>query len=134
MYSTPQQIDRVMEIINKHKILGHRFTMSQGTKPEIKYGGLSERDFILRKFASGDYQVLVAMKCLDEGVDVPQARTAIIMASSGNPREYIQRIGRIIRRYPDKEIATIYDLVVVPSFNSLPKELRTFEYIIYKKS
>lgn len=133
VYSTPQQIDRAMEIINKRRIFGHRFTMTQGTKPESRYGGLSERDFILQKFATGEYQVLVAMKCLDEGVDVPQARAAIIMASSGNPREYIQRIGRIIRRYPDKEVATIYDLVVVPSFNNLPKELRTFEYSIYKK-
>ena len=52
------------------------------------------------------------MKCLDEGVDVPSAETAIIMASTSNPREYIQRRGRILRRHPDKDLAIIYDMIV----------------------
>jgi len=133
IYCSPQQIDNVMNILKKRGIIAHRFTMDQGTIPEKRYNGLSERDFILQKFAEGEYQVLVAMKCLDEGVDVPPARVAILMASSGNPREYIQRIGRVIRRYPGKNEATIYDIIVTPSFNELPSELKKIEWKIFQK-
>jgi superfamily II DNA or RNA helicase len=111
----------------------HRFTMDEGTAAESRYGGISERDYILKKFADGDYHILVAMKCLDEGVDIPPARKAILMASSGNPREYIQRIGRVIRRYPGKEEATIYDFIVRPDFTNLPKELIEIERKILDK-
>lgn len=133
IYCTPQQIDYIMRIVNRMGIIAHRFTMDEGTNPQRKYNGLSERDFILQKFAERKYQVLVAMRCLDEGVDVPPARTAILMASSGNPREYVQRIGRIIRRAPGKNEATIYDIVVVPSFSELPPELRELELKIFEK-
>ncbi len=54
------------------------------------------------------------MKCLDEGVDVPQAKNAIFCASTGNPRQYIQRRGRILRRCKGKREAIIYDLLVDP--------------------
>lgn len=54
------------------------------------------------------------MKCLDEGVDVPQAKNAIFCASTGNPRQYIQRRGRILRKSSGKTFATIYDLLVDP--------------------
>jgi len=133
IYCTPEQIDQVMSIVNRRRIVAHRFTMDEKVRPEAKYEGLSERVFILKKFAETEYQALVAMKCLDEGVDVPQARTGILMASSGNPREYIQRIGRVIRRYKDKEVATIYDFVVVPSLVNLPPELKRVEYNIFSK-
>jgi superfamily II DNA or RNA helicase len=133
IYCTPQQIDKVMEILNMRGIISHRFTMDEGTSPDSKLRGLSERDFILKKFAEGEYQVLVAMKCLDEGVDVPPARVAILMASSGNPREYIQRIGRVIRRYAGKSEATIYDVVVAPSLIHLPKQLRENEKKIFQR-
>ncbi|MEM3485045.1 MAG: DEAD/DEAH box helicase family protein [Candidatus Methanomethyliaceae archaeon] len=133
VYCSPQQIERVMEIVNKRRIIAHRFTMEEGTIPARKYDGLSERDFLLERFANGKYQVLVAMKCLDEGVDVPPARTAILMASSGNPREYIQRIGRVIRRYPGKNKATIYDIVVLPPLQDVPRELRNIEQRIITK-
>ena len=54
------------------------------------------------------------MKCLDEGVDVPSTRTAFFLASSSNPREFIQRRGRILRKAPGKEHSVIHDLVAVP--------------------
>lgn len=133
IYCSPQQIDSVMEIIKSREIVAHRFTMKEGTKPDKKYNDLSKRDFLLQNFGKGKYQTLVAMKCLDEGVDVPAARTAILMASSGNPREYIQRIGRIIRRYPHKKEATIYDIVVTPSLNNLPPEIRKIEEKVFEK-
>jgi len=98
-----------------------------------KHEGLSERDFLLKAFGEGNYQALIAMKCLDEGVDVPPARTAILMASSGNPREHIQRIGRTIRRYPGKNEATIYDIIVLPPFGDVPPELKEIERRIIRK-
>jgi superfamily II DNA or RNA helicase len=72
------------------------------------------REGVLQQFASGDIDVLCSMKCLDEGVDVPRAELAIFCASTGNPRQFIQRRGRILRQHPDKTLATIYDLVVAP--------------------
>ena len=54
------------------------------------------------------------MKCLDEGIDVPRAEIAIFCSSTGNPRQFVQRRGRILRRHRDKEKALIHDLVVLP--------------------
>ena len=133
IYCTNEQIENVMKIINKRRIKAHRFTMSEGTKPENRFKGESEREYLIKKFASGDYECLVAMKCLDEGVDIPPARIAILMASSANPREYIQRIGRVIRRYEGKEKATIYDIIVTPPIDKLPSEIKEIEREIFKK-
>ncbi len=76
--------------------------------------GSKERDRILADFAKGDIQVLTSMKCLDEGVDVPRSEMAIFCASTGNPRQFIQRRGRILRTHKDKSRAYIHDMVVVP--------------------
>lgn len=54
------------------------------------------------------------MKCLDEGVDVPRSELAIFCSSTGNPRQFIQRRGRVLRTHPDKKLAILHDLVVVP--------------------
>lgn len=80
--------------------------------------GIKERKEILADFASGKLEVLTSMKCLDEGVDVPRSELAIFCASTGNPRQFIQRRGRILRLHPDKRHAIIHDLVVVPEVNS----------------
>lgn len=80
--------------------------------------GIQDRDEVLRKFSTGETEVLTSMKCLDEGVDVPRSELAIFCASTGNPRQFIQRRGRILRKHPDKYIAIIHDLVVAPEFDS----------------
>lgn len=54
------------------------------------------------------------MKCLDEGVDVPRSEMAIFCSSTGNPRQFIQRRGRVLRTHPDKRMAELHDLVVIP--------------------
>lgn len=131
IYCSPQQMNRIKLILKHKRVISHSFTMNEKTKPEYKFGGISEREFILKKFADGEYQALVAMKCLDEGVNVPPAKRAILMASSGNPKEYIQRIGRILRRYPGKKLATIHDIVVVPSKSKIPSELKELELKIF---
>lgn len=76
--------------------------------------GTTERDTLLKEFAEGKLNVLTSMKCLDEGVDVPRSELAIFCASTGNPRQFIQRRGRILRLHPDKHMAEIHDLVVAP--------------------
>jgi len=74
----------------------------------------SDREPMLKDFADGKIDVLTSMKCLDEGVDVPRSELAIFCASTGNPRQFIQRRGRVLRTHKDKHVAVIHDLVVVP--------------------
>ena len=81
----------------------------------------TDRDMILADFASGNIDVLTSMKCLDEGVDVPRSELAIFCASTGNPRQFIQRRGRVLRTHPDKRFAIIHDLVVIPEVNVAPE-------------
>ena len=76
--------------------------------------GQRDREEILDDFATGKLHVLTSMKCLDEGVDVPRSELAIFCSSTGNPRQFIQRRGRVLRTHPDKKIAELHDLVVVP--------------------
>ena len=57
---------------------------------------------------------MVSIRCLDQGVDIPKISHAIILASSQNPRQFIQRRGRVLRVCPGKYLAVIYDAVVVP--------------------
>lgn len=75
---------------------------------------LTRRHRLRRWFAAGELQALIAIRCLDEGVDIPETRRAFILASSANPRQFIQRRGRILRRARDKDMAEIYDFIVDP--------------------
>ncbi len=78
---------------------------------------MAQREAIKEHFKNGDdLQAIVAIKCLDEGVNIPGIRTAFILASTTNPKEYIQRRGRVLRLSPDtgKEFAEIYDFVTLP--------------------
>lgn len=59
--------------------------------------------------------IVIAIRCLDEGVDIPSTTHALILASSRNPREFIQRRGRVLRTAPEKSIAHIHDAIVLPS-------------------
>jgi len=105
-YCAPGQIDDVQRLLGwDHGLLVQRFTAEEDT---------GERQQRLADFASGEIQALIAMKCLDEGVDVPSTKTAYIMASSSNPREFIQRRGRVLRKSPGKEFSVIHDMIAVP--------------------
>ena len=75
------------------------------------------RNELLTAYALGKLNVLTSMKCLDEGIDVPRSELAIFCASTGNPRQFIQRRGRILRNHKDKQFAIIHDLVVAPMVN-----------------
>lgn len=78
---------------------------------------METRALIIDQFQKkGKLQAIVAIKCLDEGVNIPGIRTAFILASTTNPKEYIQRRGRVLRKAPGKEFAEIYDFVTLPRF------------------
>ena len=88
---------------------------------------IEERNTIKEKFQHGDrLQAIVAIKCLDEGVNIPGIKTAFVLASTTNPKEYIQRRGRVLRKAKGKEYAEIYDFVTLPrkleDVSSLTKE------------
>jgi len=88
-----------------------------------------DRQAILRDFEQGDKQALVAIRCLDEGVDIPQVRRAFILASSTNPRQFIQRRGRVLRRAEGKEHADIFDFIVVPPLDALDEGTAEFRVL-----
>ena len=74
---------------------------------------------LMSNFEEGNVDVIFSMKCLDEGVDIPRAEMAIFCSSTGNPRQFIQRRGRILRKHSDKKLAIIHDLVVIPKVSDV---------------
>jgi superfamily II DNA or RNA helicase len=134
IFVAPQQMERVQAILKQKNISYHRYTQEHGTVSEERYGGGSERKNIENHFKKGDYQVLLAVKCLDEGIDIPTADRAIIMASSTNPREYVQRTGRIIRQAPGKYRAELYDIIIRPCMEAFDNDnMAQLEKTIFEK-
>lgn len=89
---------------------------------------------ILEKFKAGELQAITAIKCLDEGIDIPELRRAFILSSSTNPKEFIQRRGRILRKSEAKEYAEIYDFIVVATLDKrYINELTDEELMVEKK-
>ncbi|MDR0747168.1 MAG: DEAD/DEAH box helicase family protein [Helicobacteraceae bacterium] len=102
-----RQIDAVSSLLGNK--LGIRF--SQFTSRE----NAQERESIKVEFAAGKHlQALVAIRCLDEGVNIPSIESAYILASSTNPKEYVQRRGRVLRKYEGKQFARIFDFITLP--------------------
>lgn len=91
-----------------------------GIKVRKFTGATNDRGIILNQFSNHKLDALLAMKCLDEGVDIPETQIAIFCSSTGNPRQYIQRRGRVLRKYNNK-VAIIYDMIVKPKLD--PTEL-----------
>lgn len=88
----------------------------------------AERKQLLERFEAGDIDILTSIRCLDEGVDIPATKNAHILASTSNPRQYVQRRGRILRTHPGKDFAVIHDFVTVPNVNGRPAFLSGSEY------
>ena len=101
-----RQLEAVTHLLGTQ--LGYRINTYTAQTP------LVEREAIRNQFEKGTLQGLVAIRCLDEGVDIPAIRTAVILASTGNPRQFIQRRGRILRPHPGKKQATLFDMMVIP--------------------
>ena len=114
IFCSPEQINNVMSILRAMDLgMVHKFTQKEGKIKNDVFDGLSERQYLLKMFDKGEFVALVAIKCLDEGVDIPSADKVIIMSSTNNPREYVQRRGRVLRRFDGKDNASIYDMAVV---------------------
>lgn len=73
-----------------------------------------ERRYIKEQFIEKSINAIIAIKCLDEGVNIPSIETAYLLASSTNPREYVQRRGRVLRKFPGKKYSIIYDFITLP--------------------
>lgn len=105
-------IDEYAEIFRSRKYRYHKYI-----------SGIEDAPQTLQNFANGEIDVLLSMKCLDEGVDIPRAQNAIFLSSTGNPRQFIQRRGRVLRHHKDKEKATIWDMIVLPLCDSIDHNL-----------
>lgn len=106
------QLADAAAILAKYGIHSNKITGAEGANPSDRWAGLSQRSHYLKSFEQGDLRVLLSMDCLDEGVDIRPARIGILLASSGNSKEFIQRRGRLMRRSDGKTVSTIYDFVV----------------------
>lgn len=104
--------EEVRQIDDVTALLGNELGMSvtQFTAAEDS----KEREIIKSKYVRGQTQALVAIRCLDEGMNIPGIEVAFILASSTNPKEYIQRRGRVLRKAENKNFAVIYDFVTIP--------------------
>jgi superfamily II DNA or RNA helicase len=101
--------DRVF-IFTEHNRLVHRISR-EFLIPAITYRTpAKERSSILEKFKAGIYRAVVTSKVLDEGIDVPEANIGIIASGTGSKREYVQRLGRILRKKEGKE-AVLYEII-----------------------
>ena len=98
--------DQLVEVLAAIRNIGFEAT-------EYHSGMAGDRDATMSWFRSFG-GILVSIRCLDEGVDIPAVSHALILSSSQNPRQFIQRRGRVLRRSPDKQVATIHDAIVVP--------------------
>lgn len=105
--SDTKQIDCVQQMMyQKLGMKVAKFTANESIEERLK---------IKDSFVSKDgIQAIVAIKCLDEGVNIPGIKTAFILASTTNPKEYIQRRGRVLRKAEGKEYAEIYDFITLP--------------------
>ena len=92
-----------------------------------------EREDILTLFANGFIQGLSAIRCLDEGVDIPQLKRAFILSSGTNPKEFIQRRGRILRKAKGKKFAEIYDFIVFPILDKQRLSYLSFEDLQFER-
>lgn len=125
-----KQIDEVnRRLYEELNMRVRKFTSSENIEDRLE---------IKKMFVNESIQVITAIKCLDEGVNIPSINTAYILASSTNPKEYIQRRGRVLRKAPGKEYAVIYDFITLPrpldEVNLLSPEERDYDRdLVYRE-
>jgi len=121
IFTDDRLITETLKLLHAGGFIAVRFTQELN---------IDQRNLIIDQFEKGNIDVLVAMKILDEGVDIPNAKIAVLMSSTSNPREYIQRLGRILRIYDGKDYAYIYDIIVKPAY--IPDDLFKLENTVFK--
>lgn len=109
----------------KRVLSSHGYKASQFTATE----NMTTRMELVDAFNKGEISALAAIRCLDEGINIPSIKSALILSSNDDYREFVQRRGRILRTYGSKKYANIYDVVVLPSHDMMgwaKIELRRF--------
>lgn len=122
------EILRQIDLVTKKLQTDYHMSVKRFTAEE----NLKERQNIKTYFAQGMYQVVTAIKCLDEGVNIPGIKTAFIMSSSRNPKEFVQRRGRLLRKSDNKKKAVIYDFITLPREidNVIPSDIEEDKTIV----
>jgi superfamily II DNA or RNA helicase len=110
VFVSPDQRTDVQHRLEANGVYQHKFTQHEN---------LNQRDELIDALETDELNALVGINCLDEGVDIPSADTAILMSNDANPRQFIQRRGRILRQHESKDQATIYDVLVTPPRETL---------------
>ncbi len=108
--STGEELRHIQSI--KRKLSEHEYKSSQFTAQE----NMNDRMELVDAFNKGEISALAAIRCLDEGINIPSIKSALILSSNDDYREFVQRRGRILRTYKGKESANIYDVIVLPSY------------------
>ena len=101
-----RHIRQVKRVLNDMDYKASQFTAQEN---------MTERMELVDAFNKGEISALAAIRCLDEGINIPSIKSALILSSNDDYREFVQRRGRILRLYDNKESAVIYDVVVLPS-------------------
>lgn len=114
LFVSDKQIEKSFSIMSSKGIKRAKITEAESASKIVNFEGDTERQNIISQFVKRQIQILVGIKCLDEGIDIPNARIAILLSNSTNPREYVQRVGRVIRQAPNKDASIIYDFIVTP--------------------
>lgn len=107
--STGEELRHIQAI--KRVLSEYDYKASQFTATE----SMAERMELVDSFNKGEISALVAIRCLDEGINIPSIKSALILSSNDDYREFVQRRGRILRTYKDKKNAKIYDVIVLPN-------------------
>ena len=101
-----RHIQSIKKVLFLHDIKASQFTATES---------MDERMVLVDAFNKGEISALAAIRCLDEGINIPSIKSALILSSNDDYREFVQRRGRILRTYKGKSSATIYDVIVLPS-------------------
>lgn len=103
-----RHIQSVKKVLSEHGFKASQFTATEN---------MQERMQLVDSFNKGEISALAAIRCLDEGINIPSIKSALILSSNDDYREFVQRRGRILRTYKGKQFSKIYDVIALPSDN-----------------
>lgn len=103
-----RHIQSVKKVLSEFEYKASQFTATEN---------MQDRMMLVDSFNKGEISALAAIRCLDEGINIPSIKSALILSSNDDYREFVQRRGRILRKYNGKQYAKIYDVIALPSDN-----------------
>lgn len=103
-----RHIQSVKKVLSEFEYKASQFTATEN---------MQDRMTLVDSFNKGEISALAAIRCLDEGINIPSIKSALILSSNDDYREFVQRRGRILRKYNGKQYAKIYDVIALPSDN-----------------